>query len=106
MQIIPIQAVPSQAITVSLGDQNCQISIYQKQTGLFIDLYVNNTLLLAGVICENLNRIVRSAHFGFTGDLVFSDQHGTSDPVYTGLGTRYLLCYLEAADLTAAVLAA
>jgi hypothetical protein len=99
MQIIPLQAVPSQAVTVNLGGQNCQVNVYQKSTGLFCDLYVNNVLIIGGVICQNLNRIVRSAYLGFTGDLFFADQHGTDDPEYTGIGSRFLLYYLEAGDV-------
>ena len=99
MVIIPLQAVPSQALSVTLGNQISQVSLYQKDTGLFIDLFVDNTLVIGGVICQNLNRIVRSLYLGFSGDLVFIDNQGDSDPVYTGLGTRYSLAYLSPADL-------
>jgi hypothetical protein len=55
--------------------------------------------ILSGVLCENVNRLVRNSYFGFLGDLAFLDNQGTSDPFYTGLGTRYSLIYLEPADL-------
>ena len=99
MVIIPLQAVPSQALSVTLGNQISQVSLYQKDTGLFIDLFVDNTLVIGGVICQNLNRIVRSLYLGFSGDLVFIDNQGDSDPVYTGLDTRYSLAYLSPAEL-------
>jgi hypothetical protein len=98
MLIIPLKAVPSQAVTASLGGQNCQVNVYQKSTGLFCDVYVSDVLIIGGVICQNLNRIVRSAYLGFLGDLFFFDQHGTDDPDYTGVGSRYLLYYLEVGD--------
>src|SRR6185312_13883234 len=95
MLIVPLQPVPSQSVSVVLGNQNCRIDVGQKSTGLFIDLYVNDVLIIGGVICENLNRIVRNKYFGFVGDLVFIDNEGTNDPDYTGLGSRYSLAYLE-----------
>ena len=99
MVIIPLQAVPSQALSVTLGNQISQVSLYQKDTGLFIDLFVDNTLVIGGVICQNLNRIVRSVYLGFSGDLVFIDNQGDTDPVFSGLGTRYSLAYLSPAEL-------
>ena len=97
--VIPLQAVPSQAVTVSLGGQNCQVSVYQKSTGLYCDVYLNNALVLAGVICLDRVKIVRDAYHGLIGNLSFVDQQGVNDPEYTALGSRYLLYYLEASDL-------
>lgn len=99
MRIIPLQATASQDLTVQLADQVCQITIRQKALGLFLDLAVNNTAIISGVICQNLNKIVRSVYLGFTGDLCFIDLQGTDDPVYTGLGSRFVLSYLETSDL-------
>lgn len=100
MRIIPLQATAFQDLTVQLADQVCQITIRQKALGLFLDLAVNNTNIVAGVICQNLNKMVRSVYLGFTGDLCFIDLQGTDDPVYTGLGSRFVLAYLESSDLT------
>lgn len=102
MQIIPTQAVANQAITVTLGGQSCQINIYQKLYGLFVDLYVLDALIVAGAPALNLNRIVRSTYLGFVGDLIFIDTQGGDDPTDTGLGTRFHLAYLEASELIAA----
>lgn len=107
MQIIPIQAVPNQTLQVQLANQPVTLNIYQQIYGLFVDVYVSDTLIIGGVIAENMNRIVRDAYLGFVGDLVFWDSQDTDfvnppdglDPIYTGLGSRYVLFYLEAADL-------
>lgn len=99
MLIVPTAAVASQNLQIVLGKQNCQLSIYQKLTGLYMDVYVDQVLIIGGVICQNLNRIVRSLYLGFVGDFVFMDNQGSSDPYYTGLGTRYSLAYLELVDL-------
>lgn len=100
MQIVPLQPFASQTLQVTLAGQNCQINLYQKQFGLFSDLYVSNVLIIGGVLCENLNRIVRSTYLGFIGDLSFFDTQGESDPFYSGLGTRFQLAYLEVSDLS------
>ncbi len=102
MQIIPLAAVPTQTVSVVLAGQSCQINLRTRTTGLFLDLYVGGTLLIGGVLCLNANRIVRSAYLGFTGDLSFFDMQGDEDPTYDGVGTRFLLMYVEAADLEAA----
>lgn len=94
MEIIPLRAVPNQAVTVQLNGQNCQINVYQKPTALFIDLLKDNSPVVMGCICQDRNAVVRDAYFGFVGDIAFIDNEGTSDPEYTGLGTRYSLAYL------------
>lgn len=99
MQSVSIEATAAQSVNVLLDGQACRFQINQKFFGLFIDVYVNDALIIGGVICENLNRIVRSGYLGFLGDLCFLDQEGTSDPVYTGLGTRWILVYLDQSDL-------
>lgn len=99
MLIVPTKPIPSQVVQVQLAGQPCEIRIYQLTYGMFVDLYVNGTLIIGGVICQNLNRIVRSNYLGFVGDLVFGDTEEVSDPVYTGLGSRFQLAYLESADL-------
>jgi hypothetical protein len=104
MQIIPIQPLQNQTLQVQLAEQAIALNIYQLAYGLFVDVYKDNALVIGGVIAQNLNRIVRDAYLGIIGDFTFIDtQAGPgdpgADPVYTGLGTRYQLAYLEAADL-------
>lgn len=99
MLLIPTQAVPSQVFSVLLAEQNCQIEIAQKSTGMFLNLYVDSALIVGGVICQNRNRIVRGSYLGFIGDLAFIDTEGDSDPDYTGLGSRYVLAYIPADEL-------
>lgn len=97
MLIIPLRAIPAQRVGVILGGQSCTIVVAQKSTGMFMDLYVDNMLVIGGVICQVANRIVRSAYLGFVGDLAFIDTRAGSDPVddvsYEGIGTRFFLAY-------------
>lgn len=102
MLIVPLQATPSQIVSVLLAGQDTRIAIYQESFGLFMDLSVAGTPIVTGVICQNLNRIVRDLYLGFVGDFIFIDNQGATDPVFTGLGARYSLAYLEASDLNGA----
>lgn len=102
MLVVPTKALPNQTLQVQLGTQACQIVIYQTSFGVFMNLYVSGVLIIGGVLCENLNRIVRSLYLGFSGDFVFYDTQGTDDPFYTGIGTRFLLVYLTAEELDGA----
>lgn len=103
MLIVPLAAVPNQAVTVTLNGQVCQVDIYTTDLGLFLDLYVNDVLIIGGVICENLNRIVRSLYLGFSGDLAWIDGQGDTDPIWQGLGpttaARYCLAYVFPSEL-------
>lgn len=101
MLSVPIQPLPNQALQIQLASQSCTINLYQTAFGLFFDLYVGSTLIIGGVICQNLNRLVRSVYLGFVGDFAFIDNQGNSDPSYTGLGSQFTLVYLELADLQA-----
>lgn len=104
MQIVPLSAVPSQTVTVILNSQECIIHVYQRSTGLYLDLTVAGTLVLVGVICQNGNLLVINSYLGFVGDLAFIDTLGASDPVYSGLGAQYLLAYLLPSEIFAATL--
>jgi len=104
MQIVPLQPVPNQTLQVQLNGQACTLYVLQSPFGLFMTVYVGTTLIIASVICENFNRIVRSLYLGFSGDFVFLDTQGTEDPIYTGLGgstARFQLLYLTPAELPA-----
>ena len=112
MMVVPLHSVPSQTVYVTLNGQPCQIDVYQKSTGMFVNLWVNGALTIGGVIAENQNVIVRDAYLGFSGDLAFFDTMPAqvpggaavpSDPYYTGLGTRFFLGYSLPSELPAGV---
>ncbi len=102
--IVPVRSVPSQVFAVSLGGQSCQIALYQKDTGLYADLFVGTSPIIQGVLCRNNVKIVQSLYLGFIGDLAFVDTQpspilGPIDPIYTGLGTRFIFVYFSPSDL-------
>ena len=102
MQTVTAQAVPSQQLQCTLAGQSVSLNIYQQAYGMFMDVSVGGELIIAGVICENLTRIVRDAYLGFVGDFIWFDTQGTEDPLYYGIGARWQLIYVSAADLAAA----
>lgn len=99
MLTIAIADTPSQVIGVQLAGQNCRIDIRTTTQGLFASVYVDDALVIGGVACRNMTKIVRERYRGFVGDLMFQDTQGAEDPIYPGLGSRWVLCYLESGDL-------
>ena len=107
MLIIPIQPVPSQQVATNLAGQACTINVRQMGAAVYVDLFVNDAVIITEVIAEDANPIVRLAYLGFIGDLAFFDTQPVttakgpvySDPVYTGLGSRFLLAYLSPSDI-------
>lgn len=93
IQFIPISPSPSQTFTIQLGTQNCRINLNQKSTGLFFDLFIDESPVVQSMICLNLVGLVRESYLGFVGQLAFVDVQGNSDPYYTGFGTQFLLVY-------------
>lgn len=103
MQTIPIADVPSQTLNSSLAGQSCRIELYLRHSGLYVDLYRDDALIVGGSICVNGVRVVRDAYRGFSGDLLFIDTLGVDDPTTPGIGSRFSLIYLSAADIAAIV---
>lgn len=98
MLVIPLQAAPVQNVMTVVAQQNCQIYLYQNYRGMFFDLNVNGEDVVNGIICENQNELVPIHYTGFEGNFVFLDTQGSSDPVYTGLNSRYFLVYITAEE--------
>lgn len=100
MQTVPLSGVPSQTLQIVLAQQNCQIAVYQKGAHIYLDLSVDGTPILNCRQCVDQGRLLLGRQYlGFVGDLMFDDTQGSDDPEYTGLGSRWILVYLEATDL-------
>jgi hypothetical protein len=86
-------------VTVILGGQYCRVNIFQKSTGVFCSLWVNDIPTIRTRICRDRVNIIQFKYLGFLGDLQFHDQEGLEDPEYTGIGERYLLKYFSVSEL-------
>ena len=98
MQSVPLQPVPSQSTKVILGGQNCQILIYQKPQGCFVDVSVNGVDVAVATIARDAVPLISREYAGFIGNLIFIDTQGSDDPSYEGLGDRWTLVYLTAEE--------
>lgn len=97
VSLIPLTAVPIQTMTVQLGAQACRFVIRQRRTGLFVDLYIQDTAIFLGVKALDRNKLVREDYLDFAGELFFVDTQGTNDPDYMGLADRYQFLWDDAA---------
>lgn len=96
---IPIQPVPSQTLQAVLAGQQCAMSVYVKNQCMFFDLALSGAPVAYAIQAKNLVNLVPTGYLGFVGWLVFLDTQGSDDPEYTGLGTRWVLLYLDEADV-------
>lgn len=98
MQTIALQPVPSQTLKVVLDSQNCQLNLYQKEQGLFVDVLLDGEAISSAVIARDAVALMPRRYLGFAGNLMFIDTQGRADPEYKGLGERFQLVYLSAAE--------
>lgn len=104
MLLIELTKNPAQTTRVNLGGQDCQITLRQLGTGLYLDLSVSGKAILQGRLCHDRTLLVRRPYLRsrFKGaDLSFYDTLGTDDPQFEGLGERWVLGYLSAEELPA-----
>jgi hypothetical protein len=90
---IPLSAAPSQAFESQVApDRLAKISLRTFGANLYftLDGVVSNR------VCRNGARLLADAQYHeFGGDFMFVDTQGAHDPVWPGLGSRYLLVYLN-----------
>lgn len=98
MMEVPTQPVPVQQVKATLGGQNCQIGLYQKEQGMFADVNVDGVDVALCVSVLNAVPLVPAAYSGFAGNLFVIDTQGADDPYYTIMGSRFALVYLTAAE--------
>ncbi|MEY0595425.1 hypothetical protein AB7309_19125 [Providencia manganoxydans] len=84
---IPLSAVPNQVLTVTLEQNTYEITLETRLDNLFATVKQNGEYLVCNRICRNLTYICRW--------LLFMDVTGNTDPVYTGLNSRYKLVWLN-----------
>lgn len=91
---LPVQPLPIQTFQATLGAQNCQITLQQMSTGIYVSLSISGNPIISGKRAVDRVNLVRQAYLGFAGWLYFVDSSGAGgNPNYTGLGSRYLLIY-------------
>lgn len=93
IQNIPLKAVPSQSLMITLNGQQCNIKVYSKSGEVFMDLTVNEVVICTGVLCLNGISILPNYSFNFVGQLYFQNSTSTENPDYTLFGDTWFLQY-------------
>lgn len=93
--IIPIEQLPNQTFWVDLNNQSCKIHVYERYGYMYLDLAVDDNIILQGQICLNNVDLIQYTHLKFDGQLKFIDTQGSEDPYYTGFNERYALVYVQ-----------
>jgi len=84
---IPLQPIPNQSVSFLLNGASYTIDVDTRLEEIYISIFQEGQYVLR-------NRALRAyAPVGF--NLQLADTLGTDDPVYTGLGSRWLLMGLE-----------
>lgn len=91
--IVPLVATANQSVTLSLSGQSVRLDVQTRRTGVYVNVYLNDVLTVAGALALTNTYIVRRAYFGLPGDFSFIDLQGQDDPSYTAFGTRWFLFY-------------
>jgi hypothetical protein len=117
MLSIPLQAVPSQSLSITLDGQAAEINVYQLGTPPYTHMYFDLTESGQAIVTCRIIRgygnlpntqpqlLLEDAQYqGFEGDFILVDTLASPtvpalDPEYTGLGSRWQLIYVEASDL-------
>ncbi len=85
---IPLQAIPNQSVSYVMNGTEYTVEVETRLDSLYISVFQAGQYVL-------YNRALRSyAPVGF--GLQLADTLGEDDPVYTGLGDRWLLMGLQA----------
>lgn len=92
---IPVSTTASQTLNVIISGVIFRLDIYQRSTGLYMNVWVSGTQVVAGAICQNLNPVMHADYLDLGGDFVWVDTQGYDDPTYDELGSRYVLTFLE-----------
>lgn len=92
MTVVPLQPVPSQTVSVTVGGQVARITVRTIGAALYFSLEG----VVTNRICRDRQLLLVDARYrGFLGDFQFVDTKGADDPKYYGLGDRWLLVYGE-----------
>ncbi|QCE34702.1 hypothetical protein FAI40_04680 [Acetobacteraceae bacterium] len=91
--LIPLSPLPNQIFTLQLQNHLLKLHLYQRTYGLFLDLWIDNVLTLAGRLCLNNTFLLQDKAAPLNGDFIFIDSEGSEDPDYTELGSRFKLYF-------------
>ena len=90
---IPLQQRANQDFSCVLDGQQALITLETTDYGLFMTAAYNGVSIASSRLCLDRTNINSAGYLGLPQALFFADLQGQTDPVWTGFGTRYVLCY-------------
>ena len=96
---IPLSQTPSQAFQIVLNGQDCNIELLTRGERLYMNLAVDGEDVQNGAVCINQVPIIQIPTSRFSGNMMFVDTLGDTNPSWTGLDGRYQLVYLTQDEL-------
>lgn len=96
--IIPLQQQANQDFSCILDGQQASITLETTDYGLFMTAAYNGVSIASSRLCLDRTDINSARYLGLPQALFFADLQGQTDPVWTGFGTRYVLCYGDPQD--------
>jgi len=90
---IPLLPVPSQVVSTTIRQQNIILSVYLRNGWLFSNVNINGSDVALGTLVHDRVPIIKKTYLPILGNVSIVDQNGTDDPVYTGLGSRFVATF-------------
>ncbi len=94
-QIVQLSVTANQSFSVVLDGQNADVNLTTTDYGLFADVAYAGVPVISGRLCLDRVDLNPNRYNGMPQALFFADTQGTSDPVWTGFNSRYVLVYGE-----------
>lgn len=91
--IIPLDPLPNQTFNIELDGQQCTFEFITRGVFMYMNLTVNDEVLMNGQICLNGVDLIQYNKNKFKGKIYFKDTSGNLDPLYYGLNDRWFLYY-------------
>jgi hypothetical protein len=94
-QIVPLPQSANATFSAVLDGQEAIFNLTTTDFGLFADVVYNGVPVINARLCLDRVDINPRRYNGMPQALFFADTQGTTDPIFTGFGSRYLLVYGE-----------
>ena len=91
--VIPLDPTPNQVFNIELNGQQCTFEFITRGVYMYMNLTVDNEVLMNGQICLTGVDLNQYNHNKFKGKIYFEDTNGKLDPLYYGLNDRWILYY-------------
>lgn len=102
-QIIPLDSIPNQNLSIQLADNRYDLSIKSTKTSTIMTITRNETLLINNVRCVGGSPIIPYDYLrGEFGNFIFETQN-EEIPYYTNFGITQFLVFASLSEIEAAI---